>query len=195
MSSVAYGTSPLIAMERVQAVMQSDFAAELLDASVALAGLDLPPPDSADAYHLVPDQESAIARTQTERVAVYIWQRDDSVELRETMLLASPTRQEVDQLVYVSVMVAYRQTNADEFTDVGQTPELRSIVAKRGYRYVAAIKQLEHKRKFCGGGGIIASSIDSDKITNGEYNPAEETLRGFATVTLELTQWVYRNIA
>lgn len=190
MSSVDAASANLLALERVQSVLQTELPAALADSNVALSGLPLPPP-GLEGFHIVDDEASAKERTQTEKVAVYLWLEDRSRELARAS--RSPSAHSVDRAVYVSVMVAFRQAHSDSITHLSQSMSLRSVVAQRSHRYASAVKKVGLGRKFCGAAGIFATRLDNDKpATNAEVE--EETIRGFSTVTFELHQWTIETI-
>ena len=190
MTAVNAAVGNLLAIERIQTILQSNFATSLADAEIALTGLPLDAP-AAENYHIVNEEPSAKRRTQTEKTALYLWQDNRTREVRRTTL--SPSSQSVDRLLYISAMVAFRQRNLDDLTHLSQTMDLRTVMAQRAHRYASALKDVGFSKAFCGGAGIIFVRIDNDSpAENSEID--QETMRGFATVTFELLQWTTETI-
>ena len=153
---VAENLAVELALVRLLDKLQSELATDL--ATVKPADLKLPAPTAQD-YHL------GISRPQIERVttnsdvAIFVWQPQPSSFLDSES--ATPGAYTARQLTYAQILVAYKARPQETYTLFQKDQGAHDIMARRGYRYLAAITSVIRSH-LKGGAGIIHLEKFSD---------------------------------
>lgn len=195
MSAVDFDIAPLLAIERIISVMQTNYATVLASDSIALTGLPLPAPASQD-YYPVMEADDAQAREQTSEVAVYVWQAQPQPTgaFETTNISTGPSASSEWVEAIVSVMVAFRYRNFEPFTHIGKTLTPNDVMTQRCHRYLGAVKKVVFQYA-CGAGGLKKPQVQDDYLPQAIYDSDGQIVRAYGTVTFSVLQLVNRTLS